>query len=373
MIANHLSLIHRAEQKIGVASSGTAQKFKRFGNTWIKADKSLKEVYNTIQYSELPWGMNTTYTVWGKWFLRLFKRNRKNVKAIKLFGIKNLWNFTSSVYQELQADIIYIRSTTIILIYATLEKPRVVKIAFTKNSIKLTINEIQAHKIAFKTKHLGIVIPDIYHSEMEDKSMLVIEEYLRGKKQSFKDNERLQSSYKRVFPFMIKHYLNNPIELKPLSEISLLKKEAVLREVAEKKEGKFMIDIVNHLKEKNKNLIRCCVHGDLNHNNVLSCPDGNIAIIDWALSKHDYIYKDLKISKIDTESFFYNFIEKAKLTNKNIYDYHEQFFLGLFIYNCRLIARTHRKAVADRIHRFIESNHKKLIDLAVIISQKKNL
>src|SRR5690606_20208209 len=106
-----------------------------------------------------------------------------------------------------------------------------------------------------------------------------------GKRQSFKNRNLLEANYHKVFQFLLKFYLKNPIELQSLSESKFLNHDFVEEFISKQTHGEKVLSIYKKLYDEQKKMILCKVHGDLNHNNILSNGE-TVCIIDWGRSKH---------------------------------------------------------------------------------------
>src|SRR5690606_15180817 len=97
-----------------------------------------------------------------------------------------------------------------------------------------------------------------------------VEDYFEGEKQSFKNRRVLEANYHKVFQFLLKFYLKNPIELQSLTENKFLNHHFVEDFITKQPNGAKVVSIFKSLFAKKKKMILCRIHGDLNHSNVLS-------------------------------------------------------------------------------------------------------
>lgn len=340
MINKFIKILQQVEKRAGLhteADHSVELPYKRFGQVWIRADKPIGNLYaETIKHSELPFYPETNYKAWAVWLLKLFKLKKDRQKFGKLLGLGLNWHFLKTEYFPLRADIIYYRRHAIIMIYASLDEKKVVKVALS-NWGKVTMkSEIASQRLASSIKSKDVFIPSVI-AEFHDGSMdFTIEEYFAGKRLTFKDKKALEANFHKVFQFLMEFYLKNPIELQYLSKSKYLNHNFVEEFVKAQDQGENVISIYKRLYAKKKQMILCRIHGDLNHNNILLNKD-EICIIDWGKSKLHYLSRDLDNSSYDTEGFYKEFMKKAKIDESKVYSYKEQLFLGRFIEMSRRI------------------------------------
>src|SRR5690606_18116077 len=124
-----------------------------------------------------------------------------------------------------------------------------------------------------------------------------------------------------------------------------------------------ILSVFKRLYSKEKKMILCRIHGDLNHSNILSNKD-KICIIDWGKSKHHYLFRDLDNSSLNTEPIYEQFIKMSGLNSANIYSYNEQLFLEVFIEVCRLIHYGIKtKTIGSSFYRLIDSKNRRLVEI----------
>lgn len=216
MINKYLLQLQQVEKLSGIFLNAEKEKipYKRFDQTWIRADKPLSEIYSkTLRHSELQFYPNTNYKAWGIWLLTRFKLRKSGRKFSKLLGIGLNWSFTKPIYLSLQTDVIYYRKHTVIMIYSTLKRKRVIKAALTKNGETSIKSQIEGQRIANAIESEEVYIPKIIKESVSVDHVFLVEEFFVGKKQSFNDDKRLSANYKKAYKFMVNLYLHNPIEV----------------------------------------------------------------------------------------------------------------------------------------------------------------
>lgn len=331
MDINILKKIQAIEDLLLDNSKGGEIQYKKFGKTWIRADRpfvSLKE--DTLNFSELQVQPNWNMTNWGIWFLSLFKKKKEPILFHNLLGIQLLWKSQRKRFLPCRADIIYDRGSSIILVYASLQRPFVIKLAISEAARQSLQSETQAQKRAFEIKSQDIVIPEILKECYEEELFFIAETYFKGKKQSFDNSEKLQRIFGKVFDFLLEFYLANPIELKGLTNNRYLDNPVVENFISNQKYGISIIDNFRKLKSKDLKLISGIIHGDLSHNNILTNHE-EICIIDWGKSKTTFLARDLDNSSFDTKGVFEELIKQGNLPAEELYTYHEQIFLENYI------------------------------------------
>lgn len=332
MLHNYIHLLQQAEELADIDNAKkSAFPYKRWGNVWIRADKSLKEIYaQTLQYSEERFYPSSDYKEWGVWFLRLFQTNKNRRSFTKLMGIRWNWVFLKTESLPLQADIIYCRKHTIVMVYTSLKVRRVLKMAVTDRGKSLLKSEIDNQKLASSIESKEVFVPSVIKEFPFEGCDVKVEEYFQGKKQSFRNKKILEANYYKVFQFLIKFYLKNQIQLQSLSDNGSLNHKKVEEFIENQSQGSQVLSVCRNLFAKKKKMIKCMVHGDLSHHNILSNND-TVCIIDWGRSKFDYISRDLDNSSFNTQHVFDEFVVQAQINPSEIYSYWEQLFLGRFI------------------------------------------
>ncbi len=366
MINKFIHLLKKIEKLAHISDSEKSFKpYKEFKKVWIRADKPLRIIYKkNLQNSELHFFPNKNYRVWGVWILKLFGFKKTNRKLQKLLGIGLNWKFLKKQNLPLEADLIYYRHHTAILVYKGAEHRKVIKVALTKVGQTIMQPETNSQRLAASIQSKNIFIPAILQEYKDGDIYFTVEQYFEGKRQSFKNKKTLIANYHKVFEFLMKFYLKNPIQLKDLSESKFLNHTFVEGFIEKRNRGTEVLNIFKHLYSKRKKMILCVIHGDLNHNNILY--DGStVCIIDWGKSKLHYLSEDLDNTSYDTRSFYKEFIKKADIKNSEVYSYHEQLFLGRFVeLNRRVFNTVKRKAVKSQFLIWVENQNQILIEMA---------
>lgn len=367
MIHKFIEILQQVEKDAALLKEGDYNSelaYKRFGKVWIRADKPIKEQYlKTLKYSELRFYPCTNYKAWALWILRVFKLKNSSLKLKELLGIGLYWPFLQTTYLPLHADIIYGRMPSIILIYTSLKEQKVVKVALTKAGKIQMKFEITSQRLASSIESKDIFIPKILSEDHEDEIDYSIEEYFAGRKHSFKNKKKLEANYQKVFRYLMKFYLKNPIQLQSLSENRFLNHDFVEKFIYKQEHGDEVVAMYKNLYAKKKQMILCRIHGDLSHGNVLE-NNGKVCIIDWGKSKLHYLARDLDSSSYDTEDFYREFLEKASIDENKVYSYHEQLFLGRFIEMNRLIHNgIKRKTINNHLYNWVKLQNEVLMKM----------
>lgn len=339
MKAEFIEQIGRVEEIWGIKPEQKHVLFpyKHFDRVWIKADKPLAEIYNkTIRYSELRFYPNTNYKAWVVWILMNFKLKKGSRKLSYLLGFGYKWPFVKPVYLPLEADIIYYRYHTIIMVYTASNRKKVIKVALTPWGKTMMKSEAQSQRLANLIPSKDVVVPAILNEVHREDLNFSVEVYFEGRRNSLKDKRLLKSSYYKVFQFMLELYLSNPIELQNLSENKFLGHGFVEEFLSDQDQTKVVMTTFKKLFAIEKKMILCRIHGDLSNNNILVSGD-KVCIIDWGKSKHHYLAHDLDNSSYNTQEVYAEFNRRAQMDDDAIYPYHEQLFLGRFIELNRLI------------------------------------
>ncbi|MDT0295766.1 phosphotransferase [Mesonia ostreae] len=368
MIHKFIKTLQKVEKQSNVyrkKDNTSGLSYKRFGKVWIRADIPIKDQYTkSLKYSELRFYPSTNYKAWALWILRIFKFKKSSLRLKELLGIGLYWPFLKTEYLPLHADMIYGRMPSLILIYTSVKEQKVVKVALTKAGKLQMKSEIASQRLASAITSKDIFIPKIlseYHDEDIDYS---IEEYFAGKKHSFKDKKKLKVNYHKVFRYLMKFYLKNPIKLQNLSENKFLNHDFVEKFIKEQDHGELAMSTYNRLYAKKKNMILCRIHGDLSHGNVLSNKE-EVCIIDWGKSKLHYLARDLDSSSYNTKDFYNEFLEKARIDENGVYSYKEQLFLGRFIEMSRLIHNgIKRKTINNHLYNWVKSQNEVLLRMS---------
>lgn len=364
MVNKYIGILRKAEFHSGIESIQYKIPYKRLDKIWIRADKPLSEIYRkSLNDSELEFWPNIDYKVWANWILTQLKLKKGKHKFSKLLGIQLNWLFTKKVYLPLQADIIYYRHHATIMVYTSPEQNKVIKVALTKWGKTLMKSEIESQKLAGVIGLKGVFIPAILMEFHNEQLSCSVQEFFKGKRQSFKNKVILQENYHQVFQFLLEFYFSNPIELKNLADSQFLNLEFVEEFISNQNHGKEVISIYKNLSAQNKKMILCRIHGDLNHNNVLSNRE-NVCLIDWERSKHNYLFRDLDNTSFDTRPIFEKFMERSHINAEEVYPYHEQLFLENFIEMCRWIHNgITRKSIGPGMYKWVNRQNKKLIGI----------
>lgn len=366
MITKYLKQFQQAEKLSGMSLSEEHEMlpYRHFNKAWIKADKPIKEIYNnSLKYSELIFYPNTNYKSWGVWILKELKLIKVSLKFNKLIGIRIIWPFTKPVYFPLRADIIYYRYHAAILVYTSTKQQYVIKIALTKWGRTVMKSEMQSQRIASSIKFNDVLIPSILKEVHNEHLYFTVESYFQGKRHSFKDKIKLETNYRKVFQFMLKLYLSQPIELQYVSESEFIGHDFVEEFISKQSNGIEILMIFKKLYAKNKSMILCRIHGDLSHNNILVNREA-VCIIDWGKSKHHYLFWDMDNSSFNTIPVYEQFIQESNINPKDVYPYYEQLFLKIFIEMCRLIHNgIKRKTIGPELYSWLEIQNKKLLKI----------
>ncbi|MGB3342515.1 MAG: phosphotransferase [Aequorivita sp.] len=336
--------------------------YRCFNQIWIKADKPVMEIYaTTLKNSELQFYTSKNLKAWAIYVLNRLKGKKK--QSLKnLLGIKMVWRFLEIVDLRLHADIIYFRQHAVVMVYN--KEKRVIKVALTQRGKRDMANEVESQNLASSIACENVYIPSIIQEFHKDDIDFTVEEYFEGKRQSFKNRGLLEANYYKVFQFLLKFYLSAPIELEVLSESKFLNHEFVEEFISKQAHGNEIISIFKKLYAKEKRMIRCRIHGDLNHNNVLYEGD-RVCIIDWGGSKHHYLFSDLDNASFDTQVVFEQFIELSKIDTERVYPYYEQLFLEIFIEMCRWIHNgIQRKTIGPGFYKWIDIKGKRLLEIS---------
>src|SRR5690554_4102916 len=107
MLNQYLNQLQQTENlaKLGLNDNPSSFPYKRFGQVWIRADKSLNQIYDSIKYSELSFFPSFDYKVWGIWILSILKFKKSPYEISKLLGIGLNWYFKKKYCYPLQADV----------------------------------------------------------------------------------------------------------------------------------------------------------------------------------------------------------------------------------------------------------------------------
>lgn len=336
--------------------------YRRFNQIWIKADRPIVDIHaTTLQNSELQFYASKNLKAWALYVLNRLKGKKK--QSLKnLLGIKISWRFLGEVDLPLLADIIYFRQHSIVLVYA--HEKKVIKVALTNRGRRDMNNELESQRLASSILSEDIFIPSIIQEFHQDDIDFTVEDYFEGKRQSFNDKKLLETNYYKVFQFLLKFYLSAPIEIQELSESKFLNHDFVEEFIRKQNHGEEVISIYKSLYAKKKKMILCRIHGDLNHNNVLSNKDA-VCLIDWGRSKHHYLFRDLDNASLDTEPIYEQFIELSKIDSNEVYPYYEQLFLENFIEMCRWVYNgIRRNTIGPGIYNWIDAKNKRLIKIS---------
>ncbi|MEO8773216.1 MAG: RIO1 family regulatory kinase/ATPase [Gelidibacter sp.] len=367
MIHNHLHKLQQAE-KLTEISYGVRKKkvpYKKFNQVWIRADRPIGELYDeSLKYSELQFYPNTNYKAWGVWLLMQLKLKKGSRKFSTLIGIGSKWFFRKHVYLPLQADIIYYRSHAAIMVYTSLSDKKVIKVALTKWGKLIMKSEVESQQLASSIKSKHVFITSIHNKVYDEHIHFSVEDYFVGKIQSQKDIAVLENNYYKAFQFLLELYLSHPIELQNLSESPFLNHDFVEAFILQQTRGAEIISVYKRLYAQEKMMVLCRIHGDLNHNNVLSNKD-KVCIIDWGKSKHHYLFRDLDNSSFNTMPVYEQFIVLSKIDRDQVYPYYEQLFLEVFIEMCRLIHDgIKRKTIVPSFYILIDFINDKLFEIS---------
>lgn len=346
--------------------------YKQYRGAWVKADSSIAKLYKkSLKYSEIQFYPNKSYKSWGVWFLTKLGFKKGTIELSSLLGILVNWPFLKINKLPLQADVIYYRKHTAVLIYATLEIKKVIKVALSKHGQELIKSQIEGQKTAGKLNSEEVCVPKIMKKHVSNDLVFIVEELYIGKKQTFNDREKLQLNYGRAFKFLIDVYLSHPIELQYPSENKYLNHDFVETYIKTSLvEGDLLMAIYKDLNDKQKQLILCQIHGDLNHTNLLS-NNNNLCIIDWAGFKHYYLVGDLENSNYNTEPIFNEFVERAGLNRDGIHIYNEQLFFKDFIEMSSVIYTALNKGtISNKANSRIKLYHKRLIKISHHLKSK---
>lgn len=225
-------------------------------------------------------------------------------------------------------------------------------------------NEVESQNLASSIVCGNVYIPSIIQEFHKGDIDFTVEEYFEGKRQSFKNRSQLEANYHKVFQFLLKYYLRAPIELQALSENKFLNHEFVEEFISKQSHGNEIISMFKKLYAKEKRMIMCRVHGDLNHNNILSNGD-RVCIIDWGQSKHHYLFRDLDNSSYNTEPLYNEFIDNANISKEDVYSYGEQMFLVRFVEMNRLIHNgIVRKTISPLLYTWVKQQNIKLFKMS---------
>lgn len=276
---NYIDILQRVEYQVDFLSKNAVDiPYKKVGDVWIKANHSLIKTYQkTLKNSELPIFPDSGYKTWGVFILSKLKGKEIKTNFKKLLGIGLNWRFLKKEYVPLQADILYYRTRAIVMVYTTERK--VVKVALTKPGQRDMANETESQRTASAIAIPGISVSKIIQEFHDNGLDFTVEEYFIGKKQSFKDKKILEKNYAKVFDFMIEFYFKYPIELESLYDSRFLNHEFVEEYIKNVEGGETLLSIYKKLSVKEKKIIKCQIHGDLNHRNVLS-NENQLCIID---------------------------------------------------------------------------------------------
>lgn len=366
MITQHLLQLKQVENLAGIVPETAEMMFpyKRFDKVWIRADKSLDQVYTkSLKHSELQFYPSSNYRAWGVWLLTFLKLKKGNQTISKLLGIGFNWLFAKRIYFPVQADIIYYRKHTVVSIYTSLKNKKVIKMALTSNGIASMKAEIQSQRIANTIKSEEVYVPKIIMESVSNDLIFSVVEFFVGRKQSFMNRNGLKTNYRKAYKFLLNLYLLNPIELQRTSQSQFLNHDFVEEYILSIDQGEMLLSLFKKLDSKQKYLILCRIHGDLNHHNLLS-NKGKLCIIDWAESKHYYISVDMENSSYNTEAVFEEFVARAQLDKNELYSYHEQLYLAGFIGMSRLIYLGLTRKMTDGIKKFINSKNQRLVEMS---------
>jgi|SRR5690554_237295 len=358
-----IDILQRAEHLAGFIPQNAGKRpYKIVDNVWIKGDLPLIKTYHkTLKNSELPVFPNPNFKTWGVFVLQKLKDRNTNHNFRKLLGYGLSWSFLKKEYVPLNADIIYYRQRAVVMVYT--EAKRVLKIAVTKQGKKDMDNEVISQRMASNIPSEYIFIPSIIQELRNEDIDFTVEEYFEGKRQTFKNKSVLEANYHKVFQFLLKFYLSAPMELQALSESKFLNHDFVEEFIRKQTHGAEVVSIFRKLYAKEKKMILCRIHGDLNHNNILSNSD-QVCIIDWGKSKQHYLARDLDNSSYNTECVFDEFIERAHIDKRVIYSYKEQLFLGRYIEMNRLIHNgIVRKTITASLYNWTKSQNLKLKEM----------
>ena len=362
-----IDILQRAEHLADFLPKNAGKRpYKIVDTVWIKGDLPLIKTYRkTLKNSELPVFPNPNFKTWGSLVLQKLKGKKTNSNFRKLLGFGLIWNLLKKEYVPLNADIIYYRKRAIVMVYTTEKK--VIKVALCNAGKRDMGNEVESQRLATSIAMPGICVSEIIKEFHENDLDFTLEEYFVGKKQSFKDRKILEANYDKVFKFLIEFYLKNPIELEGLSDSQYLNHDFVEEYIQNLEDGEALVSIYKKLLSRGRKMIKCRIHGDLNHNNVLS--NGNqICIIDWGQSKHNYLALELNNSSYITKGVFEKFIERAGMDRNEIYSYEEQLFLGRFIEMNRMVhGKVKSKKTTPHFNNWIQSGAINLV------KQYKNL
>lgn len=356
--------LHKVEELVDflLEESQVGIPYKRYDQTWIRADKSLRETYAAnIKTSELQFYPNSNFKAWLIYILKALKGEMINQSFKRLLGIGLTWHFAKIVELPLRANVIYYRHHAVAMIYT--EEKKVIKAALTNWGKRNMNNEIKSQRLASSIISKDIFIPSIIQEFRQDGFDFTVEDYFEGKPQAFKNRSLMEDNYRKVFQFLLEFYLRNPIELQNLSESKFLNHDFVEEFIRNQKHGEEVVSIFKNLQAKKKKMIICRVHGDLSHNNVLS-NDEQVCIIDWGKSKQDYLSRDLDNTSYYTESVYNDFIHNANIDRDEVFSYHEHLFLGRFIEMSRLIHNgIKRKTITNAVYARTKAQNSELLKM----------
>src|SRR5690606_18553513 len=188
-----------------------------------RADKPLRELYaSSIKTLDVQFFPERKFTAWVLYLLNFLKRRKRNTSLYSLLGIRATWKLLKVADFRLNADIIYSRQHSVVMIYSVVDKKKVIKLATTNRGKRDMRNEVVSQNLAGSIDFKDVFIPAILQEYHKDNLDFTVEDYFEGEKQSFKNRRVLEANYHKVFQFLLKFYLKNPIELQSLTENKFL-------------------------------------------------------------------------------------------------------------------------------------------------------
>lgn len=344
MINNLLTEFSKIESE-KITPSGNISVYKKFSDSYIRADLSTKELIKVFIHSEHSLFPIFNLKAWYKYL-----KQKKYKKFLSSSGVLLQWFFLKKEKLPIQADLVYVRHGYIIMIYANLEVPKVVKIAKNKSAQRVLRKEAEKLEYISRFQNEEIFIPKLLDSDFTENSLnYTVEEFFPGKRQTFKNRRRLRHSYENVFKFLVEVYLQHEITLYKVDKKNLKNFKEVIEFFESFKHGSEANRLVLPLIEKKRCLILTFVHNDLNHKNILT-GRRKIGIIDWADSGYEYLSQDLRTSSFSTHKVFEEFVIRAKIDQEKIYDFHEQLVLGDYLMLYKLAIRYLSRKEKKEIH-----------------------
>lgn len=336
--------------------------YKEFKNAYIRADKSFWKTYKaSLKSSHIRVFPSFYYKLIGVRLLRFLGLKEKTRKHSHFFGVALHWYFIKKKYLPIQADIIYKKPHTAILIY-TKEK-YVVKVAFSKNEQSRLKNEIFHQCAARKISSTKIFIPEILQEYHDEQFSFKKEVYVPGKKLNFSIVNNIEKHYSKVFAFMTDFYLANGITQKPVKEI-YKKNQEILEFIRNHDYGNYIVSVSEKLISENKEVLLIQTHGDLSHHNVLYY-DKELFIIDWGEAEYTLMHKDFYSSSYYPIEEYEKLLVRGRMNQELLYSFDEQLFIGKFISLLDYISQRWQNGNPSfKVYRKMKSMNKKLLKIA---------